>query len=310
MLFRSGIACWDVNGDGVNDVSEDVNGDGNYDALDCAGADGQDGADGVACWDINGNGVGDSGEDVNGDGSFDALDCQGSDHDWYKATTTEQADAIGNNIFTQGNVGIGVNSPDKRLVVHKEDANNSGISTLLSLQKSTNSTANNGIGVGIEFKVESSDGNLKNTANINSILNDVSTTQNNEENSTLLVSTFINENNHDRVEISGNGNTATLNLIYDPSTLNSTINASNQFTTPLGSIEFKGLMTSNSGVGAKIVAAIPKASPFFADQNQWSATAEDRPTQLEFYTTADVWPNSTPDTYSGLKKRIDRKSVV
>ena len=34
-----------------------------------------------------------------------------------------------------GNVGIGVNSPDKRLVVHKEDANNSGITTLLSLQK-------------------------------------------------------------------------------------------------------------------------------------------------------------------------------
>ena len=63
-------------------------------------------------------------------------------------------------------------------------------------------------------------------------------------------------------------------------------------------------MTSNSGVGAKIVAAIPKASPFFADQNQWSATSEDRPTQLEFYTTADVWPNSTPDTYSGLKKRM------
>ncbi|HNS51557.1 MAG TPA: SUMF1/EgtB/PvdO family nonheme iron enzyme [Anaerolineae bacterium] len=35
-----GLACWDVNGDGIQDVSEDVNGDGVYDALDCQGAQG------------------------------------------------------------------------------------------------------------------------------------------------------------------------------------------------------------------------------------------------------------------------------
>ena len=37
------------------------------------------------------------------------------DHDWYKSTTTDQADAIGNNIYTQGNVGIGTTQPLDKL---------------------------------------------------------------------------------------------------------------------------------------------------------------------------------------------------
>ncbi len=41
------------------------------------GADGADGADGLACWDLNGDGIQDAGEDVNSDGSWDALDCAG-----------------------------------------------------------------------------------------------------------------------------------------------------------------------------------------------------------------------------------------
>lgn len=32
---------------------------------------------GLNCWDLDGNGVGDQTEDINGDGEFDALDCQG-----------------------------------------------------------------------------------------------------------------------------------------------------------------------------------------------------------------------------------------
>ena len=39
------------------------------------GVDGVDGASGVACWDLNGNGVGDPEEDLNGDGVVDVLDC-------------------------------------------------------------------------------------------------------------------------------------------------------------------------------------------------------------------------------------------
>jgi octaheme c-type cytochrome (tetrathionate reductase family) len=39
------------------------------------GAPGADGSDGVACWDLNENGVGDPEEDLNGDGVVDVLDC-------------------------------------------------------------------------------------------------------------------------------------------------------------------------------------------------------------------------------------------
>jgi len=39
------------------------------------GVNGVDGASGVACWDLNGNGVGDPEEDLNGDGVVDVLDC-------------------------------------------------------------------------------------------------------------------------------------------------------------------------------------------------------------------------------------------
>lgn len=41
------------------------------------GTDGSDGADGINCWDLNGNGVNDPSEDVNSDGLFNADDCQG-----------------------------------------------------------------------------------------------------------------------------------------------------------------------------------------------------------------------------------------
>jgi len=48
------------------------------------GINGTDGADGINCWDLNGNGVPDitideTNEDINLDGVVDALDCQGTD---------------------------------------------------------------------------------------------------------------------------------------------------------------------------------------------------------------------------------------
>jgi len=42
------------------------------------GADGDNGIDGISCWDINGNGIQDASEDSNTDGVFDARDCVGS----------------------------------------------------------------------------------------------------------------------------------------------------------------------------------------------------------------------------------------
>ncbi|WP_420601819.1 hypothetical protein [Flagellimonas sp.] len=82
-----GIACWDTNGDGINDTVEDINGDEKWNALDCIGTTGDTGANGdngISCWDLNANGIGEVGEgvseyteDINGDGVVDAKDCQG-----------------------------------------------------------------------------------------------------------------------------------------------------------------------------------------------------------------------------------------
>ena len=52
--------------------------DGDDGAAGAAGAAGLPGGDGLACWDLNGNGVGDPGEDINGDGLFDTADCVGT----------------------------------------------------------------------------------------------------------------------------------------------------------------------------------------------------------------------------------------
>ena len=43
---NNGINCWDINGNGVNDVNEDQNADGLFNSLDCAGAQGPIGATG------------------------------------------------------------------------------------------------------------------------------------------------------------------------------------------------------------------------------------------------------------------------
>ena len=79
---------------------------GSTGATGTTGSTGVTGQDGVACWDLNGDGIQDPSEDVNGDGNFNALDCQGSDHDWYKIGTTDQADAITDNLYTNGHVTI------------------------------------------------------------------------------------------------------------------------------------------------------------------------------------------------------------
>ena len=74
----TGLACWDLDEDGVADPEEDINADGNFDALDCRGPAGESGTDGMSCWDVNENGQADPGEDVNDDGFFNAFDCQGT----------------------------------------------------------------------------------------------------------------------------------------------------------------------------------------------------------------------------------------
>ena len=142
-----GLSCWDLNGDGLGTPNEDLNGDGNFNALDCQGTpglDGQDGQDGLdgqngqngldgqngqpglaglACWDLNGNGIAEANEDTNNDGNFDALDCQGAPGQDGNDGQNGQDGAspfelIGNDaVYTQGNVGIGTETPSATLDV-------------------------------------------------------------------------------------------------------------------------------------------------------------------------------------------------
>ena len=83
-----GLACWDLNGDGIQDATEDINLDGLWDAADCKGPQGEPGAAGtngtnelLACWDLNGDGIQDAAEDINLDGLWDAADCKGPQGD-------------------------------------------------------------------------------------------------------------------------------------------------------------------------------------------------------------------------------------
>jgi hypothetical protein len=86
-----GLACWDLNGDGLADPEEDLNLDGLWDAADCKGPQGEQGPQGPpgepATPDPKANpagllgpkrdGVADPEEDLNLDGLWDAVDCQG-----------------------------------------------------------------------------------------------------------------------------------------------------------------------------------------------------------------------------------------
>ena len=56
------ILCFDLNANGMADVSEDINGDGTVDGQDC-------------CWDQDQNQFSSPFEDINGDGVFDSRDC-------------------------------------------------------------------------------------------------------------------------------------------------------------------------------------------------------------------------------------------
>ena len=69
-----------------------------------------------------------------------------------------------------GNVGVGTTSPSTALHVVKDDTTNTGVTTLLTLGHSVSNTADDNIGGEILFLNEASDGNMKNTASIQSIM--------------------------------------------------------------------------------------------------------------------------------------------
>ncbi|MFC1935943.1 hypothetical protein ACFLX9_04240, partial [Chloroflexota bacterium] len=68
----------DVNGDGAFDALDCQGPTGEQGDPGPQGDPGETGTDGLACWDLNGNGVGDIGtEDTNSDDSVDVDDCKG-----------------------------------------------------------------------------------------------------------------------------------------------------------------------------------------------------------------------------------------
>jgi hypothetical protein len=74
----SGINCWDINQNHINDPNEDMNNDGLFSPLDCIGQQGNTGSNGFNCWDLNQNQINDPAEDTNNDGLFSSLDCIGA----------------------------------------------------------------------------------------------------------------------------------------------------------------------------------------------------------------------------------------
>ncbi len=74
---EQGDPAEDINGDGDYDALDCQGAQGAAGPAGTDGQDGVTGADGLSCWDLNGNGRGDASEDANGDGDFNALDCQG-----------------------------------------------------------------------------------------------------------------------------------------------------------------------------------------------------------------------------------------
>lgn len=70
----NGIACWDLNGDGINDDDEDSNQDGEFNAFDCRGMDGTNGTNGENGTNgTNGEDGGDGNDGANGLGLEDML---------------------------------------------------------------------------------------------------------------------------------------------------------------------------------------------------------------------------------------------
>ena len=201
-----------------------------------------------------------------------------------------------------GNVGVGTATPDRKLVTFDFNGDVSTVTTLLSLQKSLfdPSSISSGVGVGIEFKsaANGEDPNIRRgIGEINAIFKDASGGSNSIRNGFFKFETYHHGYKYNRMELLGSGigmangsttlhySSPILRLVYDTYMSSNSIIASGY---DLGALEFYGKMGSNSGVGAKIVAATSA---------QWGGSVNDYPSELQFYTASD-------GTASGLLQRM------
>ncbi len=81
------------------------------------GPEGPIGQSGLACWDLNGNGSPDASEDANGDGLFTAADCQGPAGPFGPPGNTPWTGEQDESIYYFGDVGIGNSNPQCALDV-------------------------------------------------------------------------------------------------------------------------------------------------------------------------------------------------
>ena len=201
-----------------------------------------------------------------------------------------------------GNVGIGTPVPDKKLVSYDHNGDVSSVTTLLSLQKTLNapSAISSGVGVGIEFESAANGEDpivLRGIGEINAIFKDASGGSNSNRNGFFKFETYHHGYKYNRMELLGSGNgmangsptlhysSPILRLIYDTYMSSNSLIGSGF---DLGSLEFYGKMGSNSGVGAKIVAATSE---------QWGGSVDDYPSELQFHTTSN-------GTTTGLTQRM------
>ncbi len=127
-------ACWDLNGDGIEDAAEDADGNGVWDSLDCTGPRGDPGlagdpgVSGVACWDLNGNGIKDVAEDADGNGLWDSLDCAGAPGVSPFAYAPNMKDIY----YLDGKLGLGTTTPTSKLSLSGTGTDPNDSSLLLS----------------------------------------------------------------------------------------------------------------------------------------------------------------------------------
>jgi len=132
-LGTNGLACWDLNGDGIQDPAEDVNSDGNWDALDCQGAVGPQGVAGINGMDGVDGAVGPQGPQGPAGASVNAHN--GTSF----STTLPDYIAFGQNVNAGGDPG--------QLLNHREiPMNNNNI--YFTDDNATNGTISNRIGIG------------------------------------------------------------------------------------------------------------------------------------------------------------------
>ncbi len=91
----------DNNADGILDPDEITT-----ERLVCHGVNGTSGTDGVACWDLNGDGVCDPSEDVDGSGNCDVDDCQGAPGEPGSAGTGQVQTTSTPLVLTNGNLSL------------------------------------------------------------------------------------------------------------------------------------------------------------------------------------------------------------